>query len=551
MEKDRESRYQSAEELYDRLSNLEKGLPAKEKVVPRKKPLTSREITVTVGLKRLFIPLLAIGALVIIAIVIWRLVPKREIVSTKPDKPFIAVLPFADLSPLKDQEHFCDGIAAEIIADFSVLHNLQVIPRSSSMNLRGTKKNIKEQAKALNIRFLVDGSVRKIGDDLRITAELIDAINDVNLWADTYPGKTDDVFEIQEKVSRSIVEALKVEVSPEEQQKFIERPIHDIQAYDYYLKARWEYSKKTKNGLDRALQYLQHALDIIGDNAQVYAYIAYIYWGYVNLGFEQEDYIEKAEEWARKALDIDPNSASACVVIGKIYQAFKGNQSESIKYFKRALVINPNDLDALVGILVGYACYTGKMSKAAPILKRILQLDPLNPGNHRRQAMYNYYGGKHDLFLTHARMAYDQDPDNPFVQFYLANAYAFNNDYEEVYSLVDKTVKFPPQDLLRRINLLLKYGLQDNREKALELLTPDFINTCERDGTWSVDLAIKMALLNEKEKALDWLENAVNRDFINYPLLNEYVPFFENLRSDPRFKRLMEKVKHKWENFDV
>jgi len=162
---------------------------------------------------------------------------KLSIAFPKTEKS-IVVLPFDDMSPNKDNEYFSDGLTEEIISDLSQIHDLLVISRSSAMTYKGTKKKIKEIGQELNVRYVLEGSVRKAGNNLRITAQLIDAKNDTHLWANKYSGTLDDVFNIQEKVSRSIVDALTMKLSPEEDRRLTKRPIKNIQAYECYIKAR-------------------------------------------------------------------------------------------------------------------------------------------------------------------------------------------------------------------------------------------------------------------------------------------------------------------------
>ena len=158
--------------------------------------------------------------------------------SVKEPQPSIVVLPFDDISPGKENEYFSDGLTEEIITDLSYVHDLRVISRTTAMMFKGTQKAIKTIAQELNVKYVLEGSVRKAGNDLRITAQLIDATSDAHLWAEKYSGTLDDVFDIQEKVSRSIVDALKLKLSPEEKQKIAERPIENVQAYESYLRAR-------------------------------------------------------------------------------------------------------------------------------------------------------------------------------------------------------------------------------------------------------------------------------------------------------------------------
>ena len=215
----------------------------------------------------------------------------------QPDAPFIAVLPFTNMSPDPENEYFSDGLTEEIIADLSKIRALRVISRTSIMQLKGTKKDLKTIGRELNVRYLLEGSVRKAGNSLRITAQLIDAADDVHVWAEKYSGSLEDVFDIQERVSRAIVKALHVTLSPDEDRRVAERPIEDVRAYECYLRARHEMWRFTQEGLDRALALLRQGLEIVGDNALLYGTLGAAYWQHINAGVGPvEHYLHKAEE---------------------------------------------------------------------------------------------------------------------------------------------------------------------------------------------------------------------------------------------------------------
>ncbi|OVE79855.1 hypothetical protein BVY01_01430, partial [bacterium I07] len=185
-------------------------------------------------------------------------------VKVKEDKhqKSIIVLPIENMSSDPEQEYFSDGLTEEIITDLSHIHDLLVISRSSAMTFKDTKKKIKEIAREVNVQYVLEGSVRKAGNNLRITAQLIDASSDSHLWAEKYNGTLDDIFYIQEKVSRSIVDALKIKLSEGEKHIIAERPFKDVKAYECYLKARHEIDSFTEDGINRAIQYIESALSI-------------------------------------------------------------------------------------------------------------------------------------------------------------------------------------------------------------------------------------------------------------------------------------------------
>ena len=463
----------------------------------------------------------------------------------------IIVLPFENISPDPEQEYFCDGMTEEIITDLSHVHDLLVISRSSAMTFKGTKKTIPEIARAVNVRYVLEGSVRKAGNNLRITAQLIDSSNDAHLWAEKYTGNLDDVFDIQEKVSRSIVDALKLKLTPEEKQKMTERPIDNVAAYECFLKANAEILRFTEDALNRALLSLQSAHDMIGDNALLFSAMAYVHWQYVNIGVRHEESIEKSEEYAMKALSLDPDFPKAHAVFGLINLAFRGNQSKAVEHFNRALALSPDEPLSLGWLACCYIQYIGKIDAAIPLVERIIQIDPLNVFNFWFQGLLRLYDGQYGLALAPFRKLLQTDPENPAGHLFYAWALACNAEIEEAICVIDKSGRAFPDNKFSKAGLLLKYVLLKDKENALREMTADFQKTCRRDAANAHFIGVMLALLDEKNLALDWLENAVNRGFINYPLLAEKDPWLANLRGEERFKTLMERVKKEWEHFEV
>ena len=468
----------------------------------------------------------------------------------KPEKSII-VLPFVNMSPDPDQEYFSDGLTEEIIADLSLsqIRDLLVISRSSAMTFKGTKKTISDIARAVNVRYVLEGSVRKAGNNLRITAQLIDADTDANLWAEKYSGTLDDVFDIQEKVSGSIVDALKLKLHPEEKKKIAEHPIGNVQAYECYLKANAEIFKFSEDAIDRAISYLQHALGIIGDNAFLYSSMALAYWNLANIGAKQEEYFAKAEECVKMAFTTDPEFPKAHAVLGWINH--HGNPLKSAYHLKKALAVSPDDPFALRGLVIVYTVHVGKASVGVPLWEKLVQIDPLDPMTVAIQGVLYFYGGQYDKALEAWRRYYSIDPENPYSQFWYSLALCYHNQSDQAFPIMDQCAEANPRNAIARLGIVLKHGILKDKDKAFQEMTPDFQKTCQRDPTYSHHLAGIFALLEAKEEALDWLEKAVNLGFINYPFLNEYDPFFENIRGEKRFKILMERVKDEWEHFEV
>ncbi|MBM4169120.1 MAG: hypothetical protein FJ215_08185 [Ignavibacteria bacterium] len=471
-------------------------------------------------------------------------------VETSKQEKSIVVLPFENLSPDPDQEYFSDGLTEEVISDLSAARSLRVISRSSAMTFKGTRTAIPEIARKLNVQYVLEGSVRKAGNNLRITAQLIDATSDVHLWAEKYSGTLDDVFDIQEKVSRAIVKALKLKLSAEEEHKMLLRPIEDLRAYECYLKANAETFKWTAEGSEQAIRYLKSALNLIGDNALLYSGIAWAYWNLVNIGVGHEECIASAEEYVQKALKIDPDCPKALALLGWI--RFYGRLEEAVHYFREALSSNPDEHLALLGLATVYIWYLGKIPAAVPLCEKLEQIEPLDDAS----TLYKYvampfFDGRFEEAVKGSNRLFETSPQNPYVRLYHVLPLIFVGQYEKAFAVVDKTVEMMPDHVCAKLQVLLKHAIKGERTKIHEALTPFLKKTCERDPDYSEQIAAVLAVVGEKDEALQWLENAVNRDFLNYPFLNQHNPLFANLRADERFKNLMVRVKKEWEEFEV
>jgi non-specific serine/threonine protein kinase len=462
----------------------------------------------------------------------------------------IAVLPFDDMSPNRDNEYFSDGLTEEIISDLSLIHDLLVISRSSAMTYKGTKKKIKEIGQELNVQYVLEGSVRKAGNKLRITAQLIDAIKDTHIWANKYSGTLDDVFDIQEKVSRSIVNALTMKLSPEEDQKLSNRPIKNMQAYECYLRARQDIYTFAKEGLDRAARYLQDGLEIIGESAVIYAGMGYVYSQYVNIGLEHEEYVNKAEEYASKALVMDPESQEAHFVLGFLNLIYHGKPKKSMHHFKQALAIFPDNPDVLFWLAAGYGSNWGKPREARQSYNRLIKVDPLNPFAYGGYIL-DVMEGQLDLPVDYLTKWFRREPQLPAALFFCVQFLAYCNHFKEASALVSENAQLDMKDMFTKLSFFVKYAIDGDEKRIKELFTVDFVKTARRDCQNSYFVSGLFALSGMKVEALDWLENAVDRGFINYPFISEYDPFLKNIRGEDRFKKLMERVKHEWENFEV
>jgi adenylate cyclase len=459
----------------------------------------------------------------------------------------IAVLPFANMSSDPEQEYFSDGLTEEIITDLSKVSELLVISRSSIMTLKGTQKKMKEIASEVNVRYVLEGSVRKSGNNLRITAQLIDAVNDSHIWAEKYNGSLEDVFDIQEKVSRSIVDALKLKLSPKEEQLIAERPITNVRAYECYLKARQELFRGSKEAMENAIKFIQNGLDLVGPNDLLYAslgYTNYFYFRFINK--TDKSYLLKAKECANKSFELNPGSSLGHVLTGWI-QMTEGNLQESARSMKQALRIDPGNYDALFGLAETYL-YAGRGTTTYSVAIKMAEIDPLTPMSHIMKGSF-FIDSKIEHGLPFFEKAYSMDPQSPITQWMLASAYFWCGRNEDAFPLIDLLVVATPDWSFTKQLLFLKYGLQGDKQRALTFATNDLDAEAKDDRHFAFHLAECYAVIGEKEKALDFLEHAM-KVFFPYLFLSGDL-LLANIRGEERFQNLMNEAKQRSAAFEV
>ena len=464
----------------------------------------------------------------------------------------IVVLPFDNMSPDSGDAYFSDGLTEEIITHLSHVRSLRVISRNSAMALKGTQKSTRAIAEELGVQFVLEGSVRKAGNDLRITAQLIDAPKDMHLWAEKYTGTFDDVFEIQETVARSIVDALKIEVTSEEEERIADRPIEDLTAYESYLKAKAGIYQFTEENVSEAIRHLHLALDAVGDNATLYSGLALAHFSLMNLGVEIEENRARAQDAVQKALALDPDMPKARAVLGLLIMAYRGTLEDvkrAARHLQRALEADPDDVQALWGMCVVYM-YVGRPQAAYPLAKHLRETDPLDAYALWPLPAILLLDGKYDMALREFRRLHEEDPEHLTWLVWYALALAYREEVDDAVALIEASARENPNDAPTKLALIQIRGFQGDNGGVLTELNGPFYEWF-RERFWAARVAAAFALLDEREEALDWLEHAVDQGLINYPWLSKGDLWLENIRGEERFRELMVRVKHDWETFEI
>jgi eukaryotic-like serine/threonine-protein kinase len=471
---------------------------------------------------------------------------------TGAEVPTIAVLPFAIVTAEQETDHFADGLTDEVITDLSMIRTLRVISRQSAMRLKGSDKDLRTIARELGARYVLTGSIRRAGSSLRITAQLVDARTDVQLWADKFQGALEDVFEIQERLSRQIVDALRLRLTPTEDRRLAQRPIGDVRAYEYYLLARQEIWSFNTQSLDHALQLVRRAEDIVGDNELLFVAEGLIYWQYVNVGIvpvsQYDEYLQKADDCATKVFALNPESSKGHGLRGAIRHT-RADSNGAADDYKKALILDPNDPEALLWLGYHYAV-SGRPDLARALMDRLQQVDPLTSINLTMYGMVAMFDGNYPEALTWTQRSVDIDPANPTPRMMHAMMLAANGRREEGVAMLDRVAGDTSAMAWARLAPAMACALRGERDDLLRLMTPELRAAAEWDEIFAWWVADCFALVNEADAAIDFLEHAVEFGFINAPWLSKYEPFLGSLRNEPRFRCMMEAVRTAWSAFE-
>jgi serine/threonine protein kinase/Flp pilus assembly protein TadD len=541
MEKDKGKRFQATEEILSELEKIEKGIPTTERFVPKRKPITSKEITVTFGLKKLFIPTFVLIALVAAALVIWRPWSKKEVAPIPTGKPSVAVLPFADLSPQKDQEHFCDGMTDEIIAKLSQIQELKVISRTSAMRYKDTNKDIKEIGQELDVATILEGSVRKEKDDIRVTAQLINVEDSFHLWSEIYDRKLESVFAIQSDIAGRIAEVLKMKLTPQEEEKLSKKLTENLEAYNLYLKGRYFWNKRSAEGMNKSIEYYQQGIE--KDPTYALAYVG-ISDSYSQLGaysfLQPEEVFPKARAAAMKALELDETLAEAHASLAFIKAQYDWKWEEAEKEFKRALELNPNYTMAHLWYGVIYLTPRGQLEEAMREIKRALELDPLSPVINCFIGATLFYSRKYDQAIDELQSLLAIEPDFPAACWFLAWAYIKKEMYDEAIKELRNVFRiwYGDEKIFEPIELdYAKSGFKAAMQKSLDVSVE-----LSKTFYWPyLDKARHYAFLEKKDEAFEFLEKSY--ELREPSLINLKIdPIFDSLRTDPRYKALLKKM---------
>jgi eukaryotic-like serine/threonine-protein kinase len=467
-----------------------------------------------------------------------------------PPKKAIVVLPFANLSTDPENAYFGDGLMEEVIADLSRVRALTVISRTSSVKIKETGWDLRRIGRELNVRYALEGSVRRAGSMLRITAQLIEIETDAPLWSEKYSGTVDDVFDLQERLSRQIVEALQITLSPPEDREIAERPIADLRAFEYYQRARQEYYRYSSEGMAAARALAEHGLAVVGPHEALYGMLGTVYaWSpTVLLGRDEETALREAETCARRAFELNPNSAQGLSIMGQVAYR-RGNAGEAVRLLAQACAADPNNPDAMHQ-LAGAYLLGGRVGPMREVLTRLAELDPLTASNHCLLGMSYMLGGDAVGALPSHRRAIELDTRSTICRVCAGVALVAAGREADAATEFEWLERQPSDNPLAAVGVRFRRALTGDR--AAVLLPPSAPERAmaESDEYWSYLMAGAYALVGETDQALRWLEHTVRvRGWVDYVYFTRHDRFLESLRPTPRFQELMGSARERYARF--
>ena len=453
--------------------------------------------------------------------------------------PSIAVLPFVNLSSDPEQEFFCDGMAEDVIDALTKLEGLHVVARTSSFQFKSKNADAREVGEKLGVSTLLEGSVRRVGDRLRISAQLIQASNGYHLWSRTYDRVLSDVFAIQNEIASAIVERLKGKLlgSP---LPLVKQPDVPMEVYNLFIEARFHFAAETREGIERAIALLEQAVEREPRYASAWASLARCYPTLSGYGLMPiEEARVHAERAAARALALDDTLSDALLAAGTIRSWLYLDWRGAERYYRRALELNPGSAEAHHVLSTTFLAPLGRMKESEIVARRALDLDPLAPMRSRVLAQVLFWSRQFGAAVDQLHHTLELDPRYPLTRQLLAAVYT--------------SMRLPAEAVAERQQALHLAGRSEEAETVGAIY--------DRDGEpgvfrWQLDRALKRAqvgkgspytlalltsILGQVEEGLHWLERAIDQkgDLVVYAKVH---PWFDSLRDEPRFDLLIDRL---------
>ncbi|HUI79364.1 MAG TPA: protein kinase [Bryobacteraceae bacterium] len=455
--------------------------------------------------------------------------------------PSIAVLPFANMSADKENEYFSDGLAEEIINALTQVPGLKVTARTSAFSFRGKDVKIADIARELGVAHVLEGSVRKAGNRIRVTAQLIKAADGFHLWSERYDRELTDVFAIQDEISAAIVEQLKLNLTGARAQPMVKRAITNPAAYEAFLEGRHHWYRLTPSSTIKAREFFEKAVSIDPGFAPAHVGLADCFFLIASLGGEQpRNVLPKVAEEARRALELDENCAEAHSMLAVFHLLYEYNWSECERRFRKALVLAPASRHVRFPYVFWYLRAAGRLEEAEQEMDRMLEQDPLAANVHYGKAAVLMLQRRYPAAADCVRRALEIEPNYLVGLIVLAHALAADGRFEGALATAERMGQVYGRWPVVLETLGDVYAMAGRKEDALRVLE-ELKAFAQRTYVSANAIAALHAQLGENDAAIEWLQKSIHQRDPFVVLLPLYAPY-DGLRSDPRYPGLLRQM---------
>ena len=459
--------------------------------------------------------------------------------STDRDARRIVILPFANISPDIADEYFADGMTDELIAVLSKIGSLRVVARTSAMRFKGEKATANRIGQELKVGSLIEGSVRKSKNRVRITVQLVDTQSEEQLWTETYDRDLQDIFSVQSDIAQQVASALELRLGVRENSALLQQQTQNPEAYSLYLKGRNRWNLRSENEINRAIKYFEEAIGRDPGYALAYAGLADCYSILGYYGFRRSTAVlPRAKELAEKALSLNDSLAEAHASLGEILMQYYFDWKRAGSELDRAIELNPSYATAHFWRATHYMAL-GRIDESLAQVRKAVELDPLSMIILTNAARDLYLAGRYDESIDQYRRSLQVDHDFPIAHKGLAEVYTQKGMHEEALREIERAILLSERSIFILDDLGYVYACAGKLEEARKVLE-DLDRLATDQYVSSYGRAVIHAALGEKEIAMAWLEKAYEeRSFLVYIKVD---PAFDVLRKEEKFARLLDKM---------
>jgi TolB-like protein/Flp pilus assembly protein TadD len=468
-------------------------------------------------------------------------VPISESAAAVSSKKSIAVLPFENANNEPSTEYLSEGISEALINSLSELQQLRVIARPTAFRYKQKDVEPRQVGRELGVAAVLTGKVRQMQDALNVQVDLVDAVTGAEIWGAGYDRKITDLLAVKQAIAQEVTAKLKLKLSSEEQRRLVKRDSTNAEAYQFYLRGRYFWNKRTSDGIKQAIEHFQQSIERDPNFALGYVGLADSYTGLTFYNFAApHEAMPKAKESAIKALALDNTLAEAHASLAHILMNYDWNSSVAEKEFKRSIELNPDYATGHQWYAIHYLTATGRLEEAVQEMKKALELEPASLVMNTFMGATLYYAGRYDEAIDQCRTTIEMDPNFAVAHWHLGLAYEQKQVLGAATEEFKKAISLSGGSPLMKAALGRAYAKSQKKHEANEMLN-ELNELAKRQYASAYEVAKIYVALGNNEQAFQLLAKAYAEHSFHFANLN-VCPEFKSVRSDPRFQDLVQRV---------